>query len=168
MKLSESGVGTGMIEGLTSAQSELTNFTASNFSIEQWESIGHNISSGIASGVRSYGYLVSDAISDVTRSSYSAEGRSYSSASSNRSRSVPMYASGGFPEQGQYFIAREQGPELVGTIGNRTAVANNDQIVAGIANKLEAKITGTTPAELILIGINDCSAPYALDDLFAY
>lgn len=156
MKLSESSVGTGMIEGLTSAQSELTNFTASNFSIEQWESIGHNISSGIASGVRSYGYLVSDAISDVTRSSYSAEGRRYSSASSNRSRSVPMYASGGFPEQGQYFIAREQGPELVGTIGNRTAVANNDQIVAGIATANEGVINAIMAmASMVVQAINE-------------
>ena len=30
------------------------------------------------------------------------------------------------------FIAREAGPELVGTMGGRTAVANNDQIVEGI------------------------------------
>ena len=30
------------------------------------------------------------------------------------------------------FIAREAGPELVGTMGNRTAVANNQQIVEGI------------------------------------
>lgn len=35
-------------------------------------------------------------------------------------------------ETGQMFIAREAGPELVGTIGNSTAVANNDQIVQGI------------------------------------
>ena len=43
------------------------------------------------------------------------------------------YASGGFPESGQLFLAREAGPELVGTMGGRTAVANNDQIVAGIS-----------------------------------
>jgi hypothetical protein len=36
--------------------------------------------------------------------------------------------------EGQLFIAREAGPELVGNIGNHTAVANNDQIVAGIAS----------------------------------
>ena len=30
------------------------------------------------------------------------------------------------------FIAREAGPELVGRMGNRSAVANNDQIVEGI------------------------------------
>lgn len=47
--------------------------------------------------------------------------------------SVRWYAGGGFPENGEMFIAREAGPELVGAIGNRTAVANNDQIVEGIA-----------------------------------
>ena len=47
---------------------------------------------------------------------------------------VSWYASGGFPDYGEMFIAREDGPELVGRIGNRTAVANNDQIVAGIAS----------------------------------
>lgn len=46
---------------------------------------------------------------------------------------VPTYAEGGFPEQGQMFIAREAGAEMVGSIGRRTAVANNDQIVSGIA-----------------------------------
>lgn len=47
--------------------------------------------------------------------------------------SMPTFAFGGFPEHGEMFIAREQGPELVGRIGNRTAVANNDQIVEGVA-----------------------------------
>lgn len=47
--------------------------------------------------------------------------------------SVSTYAIGGFPDHGEMFIAREQGPELVGRIGNRTAVANNDQIVEGVA-----------------------------------
>ena len=46
---------------------------------------------------------------------------------------IPRLAEGGFPEQGQLFIAREAGAEMVGNIGRRTAVANNDQIVAGIA-----------------------------------
>lgn len=42
------------------------------------------------------------------------------------------YANGGFPDEGEMFIAREAGPELVGSIGNKTAVANNDQIVKAI------------------------------------
>lgn len=43
------------------------------------------------------------------------------------------YAAGGFPTTGQMFLAREAGPELVGTIGNRTAVMNNEQIVDSVA-----------------------------------
>ena len=43
------------------------------------------------------------------------------------------YANGGFVNQGQLFLAREQGPELVGQIGSRTAVANNDQITEAIS-----------------------------------
>lgn len=42
------------------------------------------------------------------------------------------FATGGFPTEGQLFFANEAGPELVGTMGGHTAVANNDQIVEGI------------------------------------
>lgn len=47
---------------------------------------------------------------------------------------VMPFAEGGFVSTGQLFVAREAGPELVGSIGSHTAVANNDQIVAGIAS----------------------------------
>ena len=46
-------------------------------------------------------------------------------------------AAGGYVDQGQLFVAREAGPEMVGTIGNRTAVANNDQIVAAVSVGVE-------------------------------
>jgi hypothetical protein len=45
---------------------------------------------------------------------------------------ISAFEYGGFPTVGEMFIARERGPELVGSIGNKTAVANNDQIVSGI------------------------------------
>jgi phage-related protein len=45
---------------------------------------------------------------------------------------IPLLAEGGIVNEGQMFIAREAGPELVGSIGRKTAVANNDQIVSGI------------------------------------
>lgn len=48
------------------------------------------------------------------------------------------FASGGFPDAGQLFIARETGAEMVGSIGGHTAVANNDQIVEGIREGVEA------------------------------
>lgn len=47
--------------------------------------------------------------------------------------SLPRLADGGFVDEGQLFIAREAGAEMVGGIGRRTAVANNDQITDGIA-----------------------------------
>ena len=49
-------------------------------------------------------------------------------------KSIRGYATGGFPDSGEYFFARENGvPELVGSIGNNTAVANNDQIVEAVS-----------------------------------
>lgn len=45
---------------------------------------------------------------------------------------VKAFASGGYPDEGSLFIARERGAEMVGSIGGRTAVANNDQIVEAI------------------------------------
>ena len=45
---------------------------------------------------------------------------------------VKWYAQGGFPNAGELFVAREAGAEMVGSIGRRTAVANNQQIVDGI------------------------------------
>lgn len=50
---------------------------------------------------------------------------------------VRTYAQGGWPEVGELFISREAGPELVGTIGGNTAVANNDDIVQGIQGGVE-------------------------------
>lgn len=50
---------------------------------------------------------------------------------------VPAYANGGFVPRGDLFIANESSPEFVGNIGNRTAVANNNQIVQGIASGVQ-------------------------------
>ncbi len=47
---------------------------------------------------------------------------------------LKLRASGGLPDIGEIFVAREAGPELVGSIGGRTAVANNFQIVSGISH----------------------------------
>lgn len=55
---------------------------------------------------------------------------------------IDLRAGGGFPDTGQMFIAREAGPELVGRIGRRTAVANNDQIVQGIASAVRSAMVG--------------------------
>ncbi|WP_285816083.1 hypothetical protein [Thomasclavelia cocleata] len=52
----------------------------------------------------------------------------------NKVKNGKEFANGGFPDTGELFIAREAGPELVGRINGKTAVANNDQIVSGISS----------------------------------
>lgn len=56
----------------------------------------------------------------------------------NLGKKIFGFASGGFPDAGQLFIAREAGAEMVGSMGGHTAVANNDQIVDGIREGVEA------------------------------
>lgn len=51
------------------------------------------------------------------------------------------YADGGFPDYGDLFIANERGPELVGTIGNRTAVANTSSIETAIYNAVRSAMS---------------------------
>lgn len=46
---------------------------------------------------------------------------------------ITRYASGGTPQSAELFMAREAGPELVGRIGSKTAVMNNNQIVSSVA-----------------------------------
>lgn len=55
---------------------------------------------------------------------------------------IERYASGGMPDGGQVFVAREAGPELVGTLGGHTAVMNNDQIVASVSAGVARAIAG--------------------------
>lgn len=45
---------------------------------------------------------------------------------------VSWYADGGFPEVGELFIANENGPEWISTMGGKSAVANQDQMTTGI------------------------------------
>lgn len=48
---------------------------------------------------------------------------------------IGLYAAGGFPNTGELFLARENGiAEMVGRMGTRPAVANNDQIAEGFAS----------------------------------
>ena len=124
--------------------------------------VGKNLVIGFVDGINSEYRSLSNAIEKVLRDTLSSRtARSYgenfgselgsSIANALKKTSFPRfrgkistsgdtatirfnaYAEGGFPETGQLFVAREAGPELVGNIGNKSAVANNDQIVEGIA-----------------------------------
>lgn len=55
---------------------------------------------------------------------------------------VTQKASGGVVDKGQLFIANEAGPELVGTVGGRTTVTNQDQFTQGLADANAGVIAG--------------------------
>ena len=86
-------------------------------------------------------------------------GSSFSLRNVSTNENIGMYASGGFPTMGEMFIAREKGPELVGRIGNKNAVANNNQIISGIASAVynamraaqeDGESGGGTPAKIVV------------------
>lgn len=104
----------------------------------KWLELGKSAVSGLldglssmVSGIASWAGGVWNSITGIFSGGTAAQA-SYS-ISTVPGRSIQQYATGGFPEYGQLFIANEDAPELVGNIGRQTAVANTQQIVQGIA-----------------------------------
>lgn len=106
-----------------------------------WEALSGWVS-GIASDIASFfSGIISDAEEAINASKEAEEAVSESEEKSSKRGGatnvirVNGYASGGFPRSGQVFVAREDGvPEMVGSWGGKSAVANNAQIVAGISS----------------------------------
>ena len=73
---------------------------------------------------------------------------------------ITRYASGGNPQSAEIFMAREAGPELVGRIGSKTAVMNNNQIVSSVAAGVKAAV-----AEAIMAtrSTADSGMPYQIN-----
>lgn len=76
------------------------------------------------------GFFGGKTVSVGTKATKKADGGVFSGGSW---KPVKKYAVGGLPNMGQMFVAREAGPELVGTLGGHTAVMNNDQIVSSVS-----------------------------------
>lgn len=108
--------------------------------IEQaFDGVGKSIEKELsATPIIEYKYV--NAPSGYGMSNNSSSATSGGARGSGKNMNIAQFASGGFPDYGQLFIARENGAgaELVGQIGNRTAVANNDQIVEGIKGGVES------------------------------
>ena len=84
----------------------------------------------IISGINKISFDVPDWVPGIGGKSVGFDIKSVSELSLGR---ISEFGDGGFPTTGQMFIAREAGPEIVGSIGNRTAVVNNDQIVESVS-----------------------------------
>lgn len=99
------------------------------------ETVGSNILTGLWNGIVSGATWFWDKLKGLFGGAWDFVSSFFSGfleGTKESYKNVTKYATGGFPDQGQMFIARESGPELIGRIGNRTAVANNDQITTGI------------------------------------
>lgn len=76
------------------------------------------------------GFFGGKTVNVSTKAKKKADGGVFSGGSW---KPIKRYAVGGLPNMGQMFVAREAGPELVGTLGGHTAVMNNDQIVSSVS-----------------------------------
>lgn len=163
LKQEEFGVGDAGIDGMEDLKTEINHFSQS-IDMSQFENLGKQMADNMYKGFTSSG-LLQDAIKNLGNgASYSSENSSSRSANSYSVQDITAYASGGFPEHGQMFIARENGPELVGQIGNRAAVANNDQIVDGIASANTGVINAVMAiGAMITKAVNDKETAVMLD-----
>lgn len=112
----------------------------------QGYSFGQNLGSGVAKALRN-------------TSLPTLKGTVAMGTDGTASIKFKAYAMGGFPADGEMFVAREAGPELVGTIGNRSAVVNNDQIVEsvskGVYQAVSSAMGGANGSQVVEAKVND-------------
>lgn len=120
------GINTEVADTLDSAYENYKGFADSTgASVPNWKSKRKTIANAITAGITASALAAAFVLSSSFTSTHGG---------SAGNRLVDLKASGGFVPDGQLFISREAGPELVGSIGGRTAVANNDQIVEAVSS----------------------------------
>ena len=119
-----------------------------NIAIVQWNSVLTVMEKGMNNAVRA----VNNVIREINRTSR-ITGISLGYISQVKVDRIQYMADGGFVDEGQLFIARESGAEMVGAMGRRTAVANNDQIVEGISAGVSVANDGVIAAIYALMNI---------------
>lgn len=119
-----------------------------NTAITQWNDTLTAMERGMNNAIRSLNNVIRqiNKVSKFTGISLSY----FSEISVDR---IQYMAEGGFVDEGQLFIAREAGAEMVGAMGRRTAVANNDQIVEGISAGVSVANDGVIAAIYALMNI---------------
>lgn len=119
-----------------------------NTAITQWNATLTTMERGMNNAIRSLNNVIRqiNKVSKFTGISLSY----FSEISVDR---IQYMAEGGFVDEGQLFIAREAGAEMVGAMGRRTAVANNDQIVEGISAGVSIANDGVIAAIYALMNI---------------
>lgn len=113
----------------------LTNYATSMSKIDKFKkslqgisniTVNLKVKAGLTAGARNFLKQLKDIDSDIA-------------SDINQVLNLSQFAKGGFPRSGELFIANENGrQELVGRIGNRSAVANQDQIGDAIFKYMDA------------------------------
>lgn len=101
---------------------------------DTWDTVKNWWNNTVGSWIENAKNKIVDFFSGGQNRADTAATKSTSKSGNTGTHSVGKFAAGGFVSSGQLFVAREAGPELVGSIGGRTAVANNDQIVEAVSN----------------------------------
>ena len=121
-----------------------------NSKISSYNSALNNIYNAIDSNrARNAGYnfgaAIASGITNGIRNNLKTTIKLFSSGKAiGNSFTLRAYASGGFPDSASLFFANENGiPEMIGRIGNQTAVANNDQITTAIASAVTQAINNS-------------------------
>lgn len=158
----------GLLEELERLTQKTNNISLANGMFVSMKEVGKNLVKGFVSGIKSENSTLAKAVKSVLGDALSSKvatsiGNSFGkqlgkgvaegfkgskfpklkgtvNVAKNNAVNLELkaYAAGGFPEVGEMFVAREAGPEMVGTIGGRTAVANNSQIVESVSQGVYA------------------------------
>jgi hypothetical protein len=144
-----------LVNALASAKTQFSNFKTSIINIFKgiWTGIKSVINmilggiesmvNGVINGVNSIATAIKNLTTinwtnPITGTTYQSNGIQLPTL---QNVTLPRLATGGMVEAGQLFIANEAGPEMVGTMGGNTTVANNEQIISGIQQGVEIAVS---------------------------
>lgn len=144
-KTSVNKVNTVVFDSLHLKMNNIRTKAKSVFSADTWESYAKQVSKGFDRGLNLPKFELQ--IGQDTNVKLSKAQKAILKAAGINKDYMPLiswkeYAGGGKPINGEYFIARENGAELVGRVGNSNAVMNNDQIVAAVSQGVYNAVVG--------------------------
>lgn len=131
--ISKTGTGVGYLSILSYMANGFKNAAART----SFDGAGKNIADNLAYSIAKN--LNSKSVSTAVQTTL---GNTTSSAIMRTKFVATAYAKGGYPKTGALYLAQERGSEMIGTIGGKNAVANNDQIASAIARALSPMLNG--------------------------
>lgn len=117
------------------------NGMATEFQKMMWSNIGKAMAADLKQGIK-------DALNNQSLSLTAKIGTSITTVNGIISAYLQgTYAQGGFPSVGDLFLANEHSMEMMGTLGGRPAVVNNEQIASALAKALNPMLAQSNSGE---------------------